>query len=230
MNVRNTGIKSWSEDDRPREKLIQKGPAALSDAELLAILISSGTRDKTALDLARETLALVGNNLNQLGKLSIIELQETKGVGEARSITIAAAMELGRRRQMSRGLVRQALSDAHQAVQILMPLIQDLNHEVFCVLYLNTAQYLIKHEIISSGGLTATVADVRMILKNALLCNASKIIVGHNHPSGNKAPSIEDKRLTVKLKDAAALMDIILLDHIIVAGNSFTSFAQDGLL
>ncbi len=149
MILRNTGIKSWSEDDRPREKLIQKGPGALSDAELLAILISGGTREKTALDLARETLSLIGNNLNQLGKLNIIELQKIKGVGEARSITIAAAMELGRRRQLSRGLERQTLSDVKQAIQILMPLLQDLNYEVFCVLYLNTAQYLIKHEIIS---------------------------------------------------------------------------------
>lgn len=225
-----TGIKSWAEDDRPREKLLLKGASALSDTELLAILISSGTPSKSAVDLARETLALAQNNLNQLGKLTLKDLQQTKGIGEARSITIAAAMELGRRRQIGTVIDRQKITSSAEAAELLLPLLQDYTHELFCVLYLNNAQLLIKHEFISSGGLTATVADIRMILKNALLLNAAKIIVAHNHPSGNKTPSDADKKLTKKLKDAAAQMDIELIDHIIVAGTDFTSFANEGLI
>lgn len=224
------GIKSWAEDDRPREKLLLKGPAALSDTELLGILIASGTPEKSAVDLAREILGLAQNNLSQLGKLNLKELQQIKGIGEARAITITAAMELGRRRQIGAVLDRQKISCAEDAVEMLFPLLQDLNHEMFCVLYLNNAQLLIKHEFVSSGGLTATVADIRMILKNALLCQAAKIIVAHNHPSGNKTPSDADKKLTQKLKDAASSMDIELTDHIIIAGKEFTSFVNDGLL
>lgn len=225
-----SGIKSWAEDDRPREKLVLKGAAALSDTELLAILIASGTRTKSAVDLARETLALATNNLAQLGKLSLQDLQATKGIGQARAITIAAAMELGRRRQIGAVLDRQKITSAADAAELLLPLLQDHTHELFCVLYLNNAQILIRHEFISSGGLTATVADIRMILRNALLLQAAKIIVAHNHPSGNKTPSEADKKLTLKLRDAAAQMDIELIDHIIVAGAAYTSFANEGLL
>lgn len=229
MEQRN-GIKSWAEDDRPREKLIIKGASSLSDAELLGILIASGTREKSAVDLARELMALANNNLNQFGKLSIKELQQIKGIGEARAITIAAAMELGRRRQIGAALDKQFVNSAEDAAELLFPLLQDLQHEMFCVLYLNNAQLLIKHEFVSSGGLTATIADIRMILKNALLCNAAKLIVAHNHPSGNKKPSEADKKLTTKLKEAADQMDIQLIDHIIVAGKDFTSFANEGYL
>jgi len=229
MEAKN-GIKSWAEDDRPREKLVTKGASTLSDAELLGILIASGTREKSAVDLARELMALANNNLNQFGKLSIKELQQIKGIGEARAITIAAAMELGRRRQIGAVIDRQKINCAEDAAELLTPLLQDLNHEMFCVLYLNNAQMLIKHEFVSSGGLTATVADIRMILKNALLCNAAKLIVAHNHPSGNKTPSEADKKLTHKLKDAAHQMDIQLVDHIIIAGKDFTSFANEGLI
>lgn len=229
MEAKN-GIKSWAEDDRPREKLITKGASTLSDAELLGILIASGTREKSAVDLARELMALANNNLNQFGKLSIKELQQIKGIGEARAITIAAAMELGRRRQIGAALDKQFVKCAEDAADLLFPLLQDLQHEMFCVLYLNNAQLLIKHEFISSGGLTATVADIRMILKNALLCNAAKLIVAHNHPSGNKTPSDADKKLTKKLQEAAAQMDIQLVDHIIVAGKDFTSFANEGFI
>ena len=229
MEAKN-GIKSWAEDDRPREKLVTKGASTLSDAELLGILIASGTREKSAVDLARELMALANNNLNQFGKLSIKELQQIKGIGEARAITIAAAMELGRRRQIGAALDKQFVKCAEDAADLLFPLLQDLQHEMFCVLYLNNAQLLIKHEFISSGGLTATVADIRMILKNALLCNAAKLIVAHNHPSGNKTPSEADKKLTKKLQEAAAQMDIQLVDHIIVAGKDFTSFANEGFI
>ena len=223
-------IKNWLEDDRPREKMVQKGAAALSNAELLAILISSGTKKKSALDLAREALDLAHNNLRELGRLSLLELQKINGIGDARAITISAAMELGRRRQAADALDRAKISSCADAVEIIMPMLQDLNHESFCVLYMNTANKLIRSEMISSGGMAATVADVRMILKNALLNNATQLIIAHNHPSGNKRPSDQDKVLTRKIKDSAALMDIKLLDHVIIAGNEYFSFVDEGML
>jgi len=229
MNPSNS-IKNWAEDERPREKMLQKSAASLTDAELLAILISSGTKEKSALDLAREILALANNNLQQLGRLSILELQKTKGIGEARAITIAAAMELGRRRQMSAGLERATITKSADAAEIVIPLLGDLNHEVFCVLYLNQANKVLRHEVISSGGLTGTVADTRIVLKNALLQNANQLIIAHNHPSGNSKPSAADKDLTKKLKEAAALMDIKLLDHLIVIGTTYLSLADEGLI
>ena len=229
MNPSNS-IKNWAEDERPREKMLQKGAAALTDAELLAILISSGTKEKSALDLAREILALAHNHLHELGRLSIIELKKTKGIGEARAITIAAAMELGRRRQTGEALQRATISTSKEAAEIIVPLLQDLNHEAFCVMYLNQANRLIRHEIVSNGGLTGTVADTRIILKSALLQNANQVIIAHNHPSGNLQPSGADKELTRKLKEAAELMDIKLLDHLIVSSAGFFSFSDEGLI
>jgi DNA repair protein RadC len=223
-------IKTWAEDERPREKMLLKGPSSLSDAELLAILISSGTKEKSALDLAREVLVQAHNNLQELGRLTVQELQKTKGIGEARAITIAAALELGRRRQMTEGLQRPTITQSADAGEIVIPLLQDLNHEVFCVLYLNQANRVLRHEMISSGGLTGTVADIRIILKNALLFNANKLIIAHNHPSGNLQPSSADKELTKKLKEAAEWMDIKLLDHLIVAGITYMSLADEGLI
>ncbi len=223
-------IKNWSEDERPREKMQQKGAAALTDAELLAILISSGTRERSALDLARDILTLANNNLREIGRLNIQELKKIKGIGEARAITICAAMELGRRRQMSEGLERVAINKSSEAARIIMPLLQDLNHEMFCVLYLNQASKILKHEFISSGGLTATVVDIRIILKNCLLYNANQIIIAHNHPSGNKTPSEADKSLTLRLRQAAELMDIKLKDHIIIAGSEYLSMSDEGLM
>lgn len=229
MGLKNN-IKLWAEDDRPREKLLRKGASVLSNAELLAILISSGTREKSAVDLSREILHLAANSLDQLGKVGVKELQQVKGIGEAKAISISAAMELGRRRQIGLALERQVIGSSSDAANFLIPLLKDFNHETFCVLYLNNAQSLIKHEFISNGGLTGTVADIRIILKNALLQQSSKIIVAHNHPSGNRQPSKEDKRLTAQLKDAARLMDISLLDHIIIAGQTYTSFADEHIL
>jgi DNA repair protein RadC len=230
MEKNYVSIKNWVEDERPREKMLQKGPAALSDADLLAILISSGTKERSAIDLARDILALAHNNLHELGRLTIQELQKTKGIGEARAITIAAALELGRRRQIGEGLQRPTLQQSREVAEIVIPLMRDLNHEVFCVLYLNQANRLIRHELISSGGLTGTVADVRMILKNALLYNANQLIIAHNHPSGNLQPSAADKELTRKLKEAASFMDIKLLDHLIVAGVSYLSMSDEGII
>jgi DNA repair protein RadC len=228
MNESNS-IKNWVEEDRPREKMLQKGAAALTDAELLAILISSGTREKSALDLAREVLDLAHNNLQQLGRLNVIELQKIKGIGEARAITICAATELGRRRQLGEGVERANVSRSKDAAHIIMPLLQDLNHEMFCVLYLNAASRLLKYELLSSGGITSTIVDTRMILKNCLLYNANQIVIAHNHPSGSKNPSEADKQLTFKLRDAAALMDIKLIDHLIIAGNEYFSMADVGM-
>lgn len=229
MNSSNS-IKNWAEDERPREKMLQKGAAALTDAELLAILISSGTKEKSALDLAREILAQAHNHLHELGRLGILELKKTKGIGEARAITIAAALELGRRRQLSEGIQRATVSSSKEAAEIITPLLQDLNHEAFCVIYLNHANRLIRQEIVSNGGLTGTVADIRLILKNALLQNASQVIVAHNHPSGNLQPSTADRELTRKLKEAASVMDIKLLDHLIISPAGFFSFSDNGLI
>lgn len=223
-------IKNWAEDERPREKLLHKGPGALADAELLAILISSGTKERSALDLARDILKQAGNQLHDLGRLSVEELQQTKGIGEARAITIAAALELGRRRQMSAGLSRQTITQSKDAAEILIPLMRDLGHEVFYVLYLSQSSSVIRCEHIGKGGLTSTVADIRIILKNALLNSASRLIVAHNHPSGNLKPSREDIAMTEKLKEAASLMDIKLLDHLVIGDNNYCSMADEGLL
>ncbi len=223
-------IKNWVEEERPREKMLQKGAAALTDAELLAILISSGTPKRTAVDLARDVLALANNNLREMGRLNVTELQKINGIGEARAITICAAMELGRRRQLNDGTDRISVNNSAQAAKLIIPHLQDLNHEVFYVIYLNHASKLMKEETISSGGLTATVADVRMILKNCLLYNSSKIVVAHNHPSGSKKPSDMDIKLTQKLKEAADVMDIKLMDHLIIAGNDYLSMADEGLV
>lgn len=223
-------LKDRKEDEQPREKLMGKGAAALSDAELLAILISSGTKERSAIDLARDVLHHAQNNLHELGRLSLKELQQTKGIGEARAITIAAALELGRRRQTNAGLKRESINSSKAAADIIIPLLRDLNHEAFCVLYLNQSNKLIKQELISSGGITGTVVDLRIILKNALLNNSSQIIVAHNHPSGNLTPSEADKKLTKKLRDAAALMDIKLLDHVIIGDINYLSFQDEGLM
>ena len=222
-------IKNWSEDDRPREKMLQKGAMSLTDAELLAILISSGTREKSALDLAREILALAQNNLQELGKLNVLELQKIKGIGEARGITICAAMELGRRRQVGEGVDRATIDSSAKAAAIIMPILKDLNHEVFYVLYLNSMGKVLRHEAISSGGISGTVADIRMILKNCLLYNASRMVLAHNHPSGNKKPSEMDKQLTIKIAESAKLMDITLMDHLIIAGTGYFSMADEGM-
>lgn len=230
MNSNYTSIKNWAEDERPREKLLHKGAASLSDTELLAILINSGTRERSAIDLARDILKQAHNHLNELGRLSLKELQQTKGIGEARAITIAAALEIGKRRQLGEALQRPVINYSKDAAAIVVPLLCDLTHEAFYVLYLNQSGRLIRHEMISIGGLTGTIADTRIILKNALLNNANQLMIAHNHPSGNLQPSTADKKLTQRIKDAAELMEIKLIDHIIVAGTKYFSFADEGLM
>jgi DNA repair protein RadC len=223
-------IKDWAKDDRPREKLLSKTPGSLSDAELLAILIRMGTPENSAVEVARAVLKLGKNSLNELGKLSIRELMGIKGIGEAKAITIAAALELGRRRQALLPLDKPMVKDSREVASYLQTLLRDLTYEVFAVLFLNRAARIRHFEIISKGGINGTVADPRLILKKALEENAVSIILCHNHPSGKLQPSRADQELTVKVKEAAKLFDIKLLDHIIVSDEGYFSFADEGLL
>lgn len=223
-------IKNWSKDERPREKLLSLGAASLSDTELLAILIRNGTRHKTALDLGREMLGLSKNNLLALGQLSVKELMKIKGIGEAKAIAIAAALELGRRRQAGLPLDKILVQSSADVAGFLQAKLQDEQREVFAVLFLNRANKVNHFEIISEGGFTGTVADPRVILKRALEESAVNLILCHNHPSGSLKPSRADEQLTSKIRDAARLLDIQVLDHIIVSERGYFSFADEGLL
>lgn len=230
MQEQKYSIKNWAKDERPREKLLSLGPEALSQSELLAILIHHGSKEKSAVDLAKEVLELGKGNLNELGKLSIRQLMKLKGIGEAKAVTIAAALELGRRRQASAALEKQVMSSSTDIAEFLRPKIKDYRHEVFAVLFLNQANKLNHFKIISEGGITGTVADPRLILKTALEENAVNIVLCHNHPSGSLKPSRADEELTQKIKAAARFFDITVLDHIIVSEDGYYSFADEGLL
>lgn len=223
-------IKDWSKDERPREKLLAQGADSLSDSELLAILIRNGTRHKTALDLGREMLGLSKNNLGALGRLSVRELMKIKGIGEAKAIAIAAALELGRRRQSVLPLDKILVQSSADVAGFLQAKLQDEQREVFAVLFLNRANKVNHFEIISEGGITGTVADPRVILKKALEESAVNLILCHNHPSGSLKPSRADEQLTSKIRDAAKLLDIQVLDHIIVSDRGYFSFADEGLM
>lgn len=224
-------IKDLPEEDRPRERMQRLGVSALSDAELIALLLRTGTKDSSAITLAYRVLDLAANNLYELGKLSLRKFQRVPGVGEAKAVAIAAALELGRRRQHTGAVNKPIVGNSHAAADVLIPILGDLDYEAFCVLYLNQGNRVLEHKLISTGGITGTVADMRMILEQALLCHATQMIVAHNHPSGNVAPSRSDKRLTEKLHAAAALMDIILLDHLIIAGGGdYFSMNDAGLI
>jgi len=223
-------ITEWAPSDRPREKLIEKGAAALSDAELLAILISSGTRNKSAVDLGRELLALAGNNLNTLGRLGIPELRGLHGIGEARAVTIAAALELGRRRKLAEAPENGQIKSSADVFNIFHPLLSDLTHEEFWILFLNRSNKPINRMKISQGGISGTVTDVRIIMKKAVENLASGLVVCHNHPSGNNNPSESDIQITQKIREAGTLLDVQLLDHIIIAGSAYYSFADNGLI
>jgi len=223
-------ITDWAVEDRPREKLIRKGISTLSDAELLAILISSGTRKKSAVDLGRELLGSVSNNLNSLGKLSVSDLLKFRGIGPARAVTISAALELGRRRNMAELPDAGQIRCSKDAADIFFPLLADLPHEEFWILFLNRSNRVIDRMKISQGGVSGTVTDVRIIMKKAVEWLASGIIVCHNHPSGNMNPSDADSKITGKIKDAGSIMDIQLLDHIIISGKDYYSFADNGLI
>jgi len=225
-----TSIKNWAPDDRPREKLLNKGAESLSDSELLAILISTGSKDRSAVELARDVLQLGKNNLNELGKLGVSELIKIKGIGEAKAITLAAALELGRRRQSSASLSKSVVKSSNDIAQYLQAHLKDYQFEVFAVLFLNKASKVNHFEIVSKGGITGTVADPRVILRRAIEEDATSIVLCHNHPSGSLRPSQADEDLTIKIKEAAKYFDIKVMDHIIVSEDGFFSFADEGLL
>jgi DNA repair protein RadC len=227
-----SGIALWAITDRPREKLMLKGPRALSEADLLAILLRIGRRDKNAVEIARELLRINQNDLNELGKRSIRQLMKINGIGLAKAVTIAAALELGRRRHSSSSLKKPIVKDSRTAAAYLGPLLEDYGYEVFVVLFLNQAGRIKQEdiEIVSQGGISSTVVDPRLIFKKALELDAVSLIVCHNHPSGNLQPSQADKNITSRLLEGAKYLDIKLLDHIIVGDKGYFSFADSGLL
>lgn len=223
-------IKNWSQDDQPREKLRDKGKAALSDAELVAILIGSGNRDESAVALCKRILASVDNNLNALGKLSIKQLMEFKGIGEAKAISIVAALELGRRRRGEEALYKQKITSSKSVFELMQPIIGELPHEEFWIIYVNNSNKVIQKNQLSKGGITGTLVDVRLALKTAIEVGATGIILAHNHPSGTLKPSEADKKLTQKLKIAGESLDIKVLDHLIITEKAYFSFADESLL
>ncbi len=224
-----TPINQWAEDDRPREKLLLKGKSALSDSELLAILIGSGSRNESAVQLCQRILASANNNLNQLGKLSVQQLMEFKGIGEAKAISITAALELSRRKRAEEALDFDKVTSSKSVFEIMQPIIGELFHEEFWVLYLNNSNKVIQKMQLSKGGITGTVVDTRIIFKKALEYNATSLILTHNHPSGKLKASEADREITKKLKLAGQQMDILVLDHVIVTENGFFSFNDEGI-
>ncbi|TXC81739.1 RadC family protein [Luteibaculum oceani] len=225
-----TSIKAWATDDKPREKLLQQGSKSLSNAEILAILLGSGTRSKSALDLAREILNACDNNVDRLASLSTKDFLKFKGIGTAKAVTIAACIELSRRRTFPAKKSKDRIASSKMAFDLLCPSYLDLPHEEFHVLLLNRANSVIEQFKISSGGISGTVVDVRLILKPAIQVLASGVIISHNHPSGNLKPSSNDMALTEKVKKALKLVDITLLDHLIISNDQYLSFADENLL
>ncbi|WP_435182215.1 RadC family protein [Cellulophaga omnivescoria] len=223
-------IKNWSNDDKPREKLAQKGKSVLSDAELIAILIGSGSRDESAVELSKRILGSVNNNLNDLGKLSINQLMQFKGIGEAKAITITAALEIGRRKRGEEAKKIEKIGSSKDVFNLLQPILGELPHEEFWIIYLNNSNKVIHQAQLSKGGITGTLVDVRLVLKQALEIGAIGLILAHNHPSGGLKPSTADKQITEKLKNAAAALDMKVLDHIIITQREYFSFADDNLL
>jgi DNA repair protein RadC len=227
---KSTVIKDWALEDRPREKLLAKGITSLSNAELLAILIRSGGPENSAVELARQVLKQAGNNLQELGRKTVPDLVKHHGIGPVKAITIIAALELGRRRKRTELQDKIRISGSQDVFSLFQPLIADLPHEEFWVLILNRSNRVLDKIRISQGGISGTVIDVRIILKNALDRLSSSLILCHNHPSGNLKPSDADIRITTKIADAGKIMDIQLLDHIIIADNSYFSFSDEGMI
>ncbi|WP_188049949.1 DNA repair protein RadC [Flavobacterium sp. GP15] len=222
-------ITNWSEDDKPREKLMLKGKSVLSDAELIAILIGSGSRSESAVDLSKRILASVDCNLNALGKLSITQLMVFKGIGEAKAISIIAALELGRRRRSEEAVELKKVTSSKVIFEIMQPIIGELPHEEFWIIYLNNSNKVISKSQLSKGGITGTLVDVRIVFKTALEMFATALILCHNHPSGTLIPSEADKQITKKLKLAGDSLEIKVLDHLIVTESSYFSFADEGI-
>ncbi|WP_283637141.1 RadC family protein [Aquaticitalea lipolytica] len=223
-------IKNWSQDDQPREKLLYKGKATLSDAELVAILIGSGSREESAVELCKRILASVDNNLSALGKLSIKQLMEFKGIGEAKAITIVAALELGRRRRGEEALEQKKITSSTSVFELMQPIIGELPHEEFWIIYMNNSNKVIQKNQLSKGGITGTLVDVRLALKTAIEVGAVGLILAHNHPSGTLKPSQADKQITQKLKIAGESLDIKVLDHLIITEKAYFSFADENLI
>jgi DNA repair protein RadC len=223
-------IKDWALEDRPREKLLSKGLQSLSDAELIAILVGSGSKNETAVELCKRILASVSNNLNTLGKMSIQDLMKFKGIGEAKAISIISALELGKRRKISEIMEKKQINSSSEAYELFVSLLGDLQHEEFWVLYLNRSNRIIHQLKLSQGGIAGTVIDVRIALKHALEKLATGIILCHNHPSGNIQPSQSDIGLTKTSRDAAKIMDITLHDHLIVSDGNYFSFADEHMI
>jgi len=230
MQEQNYSIKKWAKDDQPREKLRSRGAQLLTDSELIAILIGKGTRKRNAVDVAKDILRLGKNNLAELGKLTVKELMKVSGVGLTKAITISAALEMGRRREMSVAIDKLTVKSSKEIASYIKSLLRDLLNEVFGVVFLNRANRIRHYEVISVGGITGTVADPRIIFKKALAEDAVGIILFHNHPSGNLQPSKADEELTKKIIQAGILFDIRILDHIIVSECGYFSFADEGLI
>lgn len=229
-NYEKISIKQWAVEDQPREKILRHGFQSLSNAELIAILIGSGNRDESAVELSRRILSDFSNNLDTLGRSSIDRLKNYKGMGEAKSIAVLAALELGKRRQLAEKALVKKISNSSDVWNIMAAELAHLEHEEFWVIFLDRANNVLDKTRISKGGLSGTVIDVRIILKQAIEKLASGIILVHNHPSGNRAASAADREVTNKMNEAAKLVDISVLDHIIIAGDNFTSFADEGLI
>ena len=223
-------IKQWCEDDRPREKLLIKGKNALSHAELIAILINSGNREESAVALSKRILASVAINLNELSKLSVKDLMKFKGIGEAKAITILAALELGRRHRGEEALEKKKITSSSSVFELMQPIIGELPHEEFWIVYLNNSNKVLQKIQLSKGGITGTLVDVRLVLKTALQIGAIGLILTHNHPSGTLVPSQADKNITQKLKIASESIDIKVLDHLIITEKAYFSFADENLL
>lgn len=223
-------IKNWSEEDRPREKLLQKGKSSLSNAELIAILIGSGSRNESAVALSKRILAAADLNLNELGKLSTTDLIEFKGIGEAKAVTIVAALELGRRRRGTEIIEKKKISSSNSVFEVMQPIIGELPHEEFWIIYLNNSNKILQKTLLSKGGITGTLVDIRLVLKTALKLGAVGLILIHNHPSGALKPSQADKQITHKLKKAGESLDIKVLDHVIITEKAYFSFADESLL
>lgn len=226
----NIGIKSWKEEDRPREKLMLQGRRNLSDAELIAILIGSGSKKESAVELSKRILNTYDQDLNQLGKLSVPELSKFKGIGEAKAISIIAALELGRRRKEQAIPERPGISHSREAYELLKTYFSDLNHEEFWLILLNRANRVLSKHLISKGGQAGTIADPKIIFNIALLNHASSLLLAHNHPSGNLKPSKSDIELTHKLQEGAKLLDLQIIDHLIFTDHAYFSFADEGLI
>ncbi|MDB9932804.1 DNA repair protein RadC [Flavobacteriales bacterium] len=228
--IEKLSIKNWSEEDQPREKLMAKGRQVLSDAELLAILIGSGNRSESAIELCKRILNNSQNNINQLAKLSVNDLMKYRGIGEAKAISIVAALELGRRRKSEAVLDKVQVTSSQHLYEYIKPVLEDLPHEEFWIVLLSRANKIIGKQLIGRGGISETTADIKLIFKKSIESLASAIILAHNHPSGNLKPSQSDLNLTKKIKDAAKLFDISILDHLIIGDGNYYSFNDEGVL